>query len=573
MHHLPRQCSCVRRRAGEDESQRTFILSAPAALPLNRRRRGRRRRIERLCSVTVIAACVRIGLLLGIGGAFALGVQHHVGVLGVTTPLPDARVPVTTTDGTGTAWTRGRKRSRATTAPDRPECSVSLNEEQRRPERPEETNRSLGGLRHGIVRVAASAAVAAVFAAGWLGGGGVASTMAAFEELREDGVVVERKIDYACIASKCGGAVVAAARDQRALHELTCLSSCGIDDIACQMRCGDMYEQDVLRNFHVCAIAEHHCVPQRRDIGRHMLPDPAALPATFEPERFSGEWFITHGLNGVFDCFDCQRHIVRGEPGKMVVDVEYRVARTAGGSSSLADAVFGAGGGGGTGAGEGAEDAEGTFTRSLRQTFLQDPEHPGVLQAADNGYLHQRDDWFILDADPDSHMLVYYTGCNDAWCGYVGGVVYSRTPQLAAETRSRLVATAAAFGIRFQDMCSTDNSCALHSRGVGDGAAAAGTDTTSTAAVVVSNAGTCGAAADGEVLATPALSALADSFALADSLALVAARTNELGGCAAEVEVAMDGADAALAAEGTAAEAAGLGAMVIASAPVRSTPI
>lgn len=30
-------------------------------------------------------------------------------------------------------------------------------------------------------------------------------------------------------------------------------------------------------------------------------------------------------------------------------------------------------------------------------------------------------------------MFVWYRGCNKAWCGYTGGVVYSRTPSLAPE--------------------------------------------------------------------------------------------------------------------------------------------
>jgi len=30
----------------------------------------------------------------------------------------------------------------------------------------------------------------------------------------------------------------------------------------------------------------------------------------------------------------------------------------------------------------------------------------------------------------NSYMFVWYRGCNKAWCGYTGGVVYSRTPTL-----------------------------------------------------------------------------------------------------------------------------------------------
>lgn len=29
------------------------------------------------------------------------------------------------------------------------------------------------------------------------------------------------------------------------------------------MKCGDMYQEDVLQRFHTCAISRHQCVPQR----------------------------------------------------------------------------------------------------------------------------------------------------------------------------------------------------------------------------------------------------------------------------------------------------------------------
>lgn len=36
------------------------------------------------------------------------------------------------------------------------------------------------------------------------------------------------------------------------------------------------------------------------------------------------------------------------------------------------------------------------------------------------------DDWYILDAEKDSHVLVVYRGTNDAWDGYGGGTLYTR---------------------------------------------------------------------------------------------------------------------------------------------------
>merc|ERR1712014_273983 len=45
--------------------------------------------------------------------------------------------------------------------------------------------------------------------------------------------------------------------------------------------------------------------------------------------------------------------------------------------------------------------------------------------------LHYADDWYVLAAKPDTYVLIYYCGCNDATCGYAGAVVYTRTPQFS----------------------------------------------------------------------------------------------------------------------------------------------
>lgn len=62
--------------------------------------------------------------------------------------------------------------------------------------------------------------------------------------------------------------------------------------------------------------------------------------------------------------------------------------------------------------------------------FKQDPEKPAVLYNHDNEYLHYQDDWYIIASKPDSYVVVYYKGTNDAWDGYGGAVVYTRARQL-----------------------------------------------------------------------------------------------------------------------------------------------
>lgn len=64
------------------------------------------------------------------------------------------------------------------------------------------------------------------------------------------------------------------------------------------------------------------------------------------------------------------------------------------------------------------------------QMFKQDPEKPAILYNHDNEYLHYQDDWYIVASKPDSYVVVYYKGTNDAWDGYGGAVVYTRARQL-----------------------------------------------------------------------------------------------------------------------------------------------
>eukprot|EP00879_Flechtneria_rotunda_P033880 GHRR01037742.1.p1 GENE.GHRR01037742.1~~GHRR01037742.1.p1 ORF type:complete len:110 (-),score=33.00 GHRR01037742.1:514-843(-) len=62
--------------------------------------------------------------------------------------------------------------------------------------------------------------------------------------------------------------------------------------------------------------------------------------------------------------------------------------------------------------------------------FKQDPEKPALLYNHDNEYLHYQDDWYILAYKPDTYVVIYYKGSNDAWDGYGGAVVYTKARQL-----------------------------------------------------------------------------------------------------------------------------------------------
>lgn len=71
-------------------------------------------------------------------------------------------------------------------------------------------------------------------------------------------------------------------------------------------RCGDLYGDKAVDTFNACAVSDEKCVPQRADEG--LFPEPAdcALDKNFDMAGFTGRWYITAGLNPLFDTFDCQ---------------------------------------------------------------------------------------------------------------------------------------------------------------------------------------------------------------------------------------------------------------------------
>jgi len=97
------------------------------------------------------------------------------------------------------------------------------------------------------------------------------------------------------------------------------------------------------------------------------------------------------------------------------------------------------------------------------QQFIQ--VKPGVLENHDNEYLHYQDDWFILDydnmEDPNTGwVLVYYRGRNDAWAGYGGGTLYTRSKTVPPQILDRVKAACDKIKMPFDAFWKvTDNSC------------------------------------------------------------------------------------------------------------------
>ena len=248
-----------------------------------------------------------------------------------------------------------------------------------------------------------------------------------------------------CVVSKCQKELARCLTDEKCVENLVCINKCqgikGEGDVdACEIRCGDLYGSEVVGAFNTCAVTEEKCVPQIANRGEYPEPRPGAAVAALSTRQLEGRWYITAGLNPLFDVFDCQEHFFAApEEGKLVIKVNWRIPRENG--------LW--------------------IPRSDVQTFEQDAGAPGVLYNHNNLMLHYQDDWYILEGSQlegaeDDWFAVYYRGRNDAWDGYGGAVVYSRQPAL---DKKRVADYRAAFAqagvpaVKWDKFVVTDNTC------------------------------------------------------------------------------------------------------------------
>lgn len=241
----------------------------------------------------------------------------------------------------------------------------------------------------------------------------------------------------ACLLKECRIELAKCIANPSCAANVACLQTCNDrpDETECQIKCGDLFENKVVDEFNECAVSRKKCVPRKSDVGEFPVPDPSNLVKSFNISDFTGKWYITSGLNPTFDTFDCQLHEFHVESDKLIGNLTWRVRTPDGGF----------------------------FTRSAVQKFVQDPSQPGILYNHDNEYLHYQDDWYILSSSienrPDDYVFVYYQGRNDAWDGYGGAVIYTRSSVLPESIIPQLEKAAQSVGRDFSKFIKTDNTC------------------------------------------------------------------------------------------------------------------
>ena len=241
-----------------------------------------------------------------------------------------------------------------------------------------------------------------------------------------------------CLLRKCQLPLARCVADPVCAANLLCIQTCTgkseADEAACQIKCGDEFTNDIVADFTKCAVTDKKCVPQRQDDGSWPVPREDALVTSFSPEKFTGPWYISAGLNTAFDTFDCQLHKFESPAdNKLVGNLQWRIKDPVAGTNFV--------------------------TRYTVQEFVQDPKVPGILYNHDNEFLHYQDDWYILAQRDEQYVVVYYRGSNDAWDGYGGAVVYSRAPTLPKKYYKEIDESLQRIGLSFKDFKLTDNSC------------------------------------------------------------------------------------------------------------------
>jgi violaxanthin de-epoxidase len=240
-----------------------------------------------------------------------------------------------------------------------------------------------------------------------------------------------------CLFQSCQLPLAKCVTNPNCLANLVCIQTCNgrADESACQIHCGDIFDNEVIGEFNKCAVTQKACVP-RTVTSDYPVPPAGSVASKFDVKAFDGRWYISAGLNQIFDTFPCQVHFFDSPgPGELVGDLSWRVV-----------------------------EPDGEFvTKKAIQTFKQDAKEPGILYNHENEYLHYEDDWYILDWDTstpgDEFILVYYRGRNDAWDGYGGAVLYTRADTAPSAIIPRVRTAAEKAGLDWTKFLLTDNSC------------------------------------------------------------------------------------------------------------------
>ncbi len=106
-----------------------------------------------------------------------------------------------------------------------------------------------------------------------------------------------------CLFSKCQLPLAKCIANPKCLANVVCINTCNgrDDEIECQIKCGDLFENEVVGEFNKCVVSDMGCVPQKPDEGLYPVPKDEQLVQKFDTKLWNGKWYITSGQNELFD--------------------------------------------------------------------------------------------------------------------------------------------------------------------------------------------------------------------------------------------------------------------------------
>jgi VDE lipocalin domain len=101
-----------------------------------------------------------------------------------------------------------------------------------------------------------------------------------------------------CLFQKCSVQLGKCIASPMCLANVVCINTCNNrpDEIECQIKCGDIFDNSAIAEFNKCAVSDMSCVPQQQDNGMYPVPSRDVTVPKFNTNFFNGRLYITAGM-------------------------------------------------------------------------------------------------------------------------------------------------------------------------------------------------------------------------------------------------------------------------------------
>jgi violaxanthin de-epoxidase len=101
-----------------------------------------------------------------------------------------------------------------------------------------------------------------------------------------------------CLFQKCTVQLAKCVANPKCLANVVCINTCNgrPDEIECQIKCGDIFENEVVGEFNKCVVSDMSCVQQKPDEGLYPVPDRSQTVSSFDTKFFNTRLYITAGM-------------------------------------------------------------------------------------------------------------------------------------------------------------------------------------------------------------------------------------------------------------------------------------